>query len=74
LQGLKQLWFRGEDSPKKPTSGGQMRPWERVGMSRSTWFRKGKPAKLSPRRTQVQLASELKISVRTLQRRALTGR
>lgn len=72
LQGLKQLWFQGEASPEKATTGAKPRhPWERVGMGRSTWYRLGKPKRPARRLTQRETARELGTSVRTLQRRAL---
>jgi hypothetical protein len=48
-----------------------MRPWERLEMSRATWYRHGKPKK-KPRRpkTQRDLARERGVSLRTVQRRA----
>lgn len=68
LNGRKQLWFRGENSPDKPPNGAwPRRQWERVGMSRSTWYRRGKPKTPPLRVTQRQAASELRISLRTYQ-------
>jgi hypothetical protein len=48
-----------------------MRPWERLDMSRATWYRHGKPKK-KPRRpkTQRDLARSWGVSLRTVQRRA----
>lgn len=70
LQDRKQLWFRGESSPEKVSRGTKSRrPWGRVGMSRSTWYRLGKPARPVVRMTQRQAAAEQRISVRTYQRR-----
>lgn len=74
LQDRKQLWFRGENSPIKASYDAKLRPWERAGMSRASWFRLGKPAKRPIRQTQRQAAAEQKISVRTLQRRLQTTR
>jgi hypothetical protein len=33
---------------KNPPDGGKLRPWEAVGMSRATWYRKGKPEPSQP--------------------------
>jgi hypothetical protein len=50
-------------------------PWERLGISRATWYRHGKPKK-KPRRpkTQRDLARERGVSLRTVQRRAAESR
>jgi hypothetical protein len=70
LQDRKQLWFRGENSPTKPPNGGKLKQWERVGMSRTSWYRHGKPKSPPIRLTQKQMALEQRVSVRTIQRRA----
>lgn len=70
LMGIKQLWFKGENSPIKASKGGKNgRPWQRLGMSRSSWYAHGKPKSPRRRQTQKRQAAELRISVRTLQRR-----
>jgi hypothetical protein len=72
LNGRKQLWFTGE-RPAETTNGakaGRVKPWERVGMGRSTWYRKGKPKRPPERMTQVLMAASAGVSVRTIQRRA----
>jgi hypothetical protein len=52
-----------------------VKPWEKVGVSRATWYRHGKPkTKLPPRRTQAQTAALAKVSVRSLQRAARVAR
>ena len=56
-----------------PPNGGTMRqtrpPWKRLGMSRTTWYRHGKPSKKPPKRqTQAMIAKKLGRSVRTVQR------
>jgi hypothetical protein len=76
LRGAKQLWFSGE-RPEEATKGGKtgrQKPWVRVGMSRSTWFRKGKPKRPAARMTQAFLARAAGVSVRTIQRRKVTKR
>jgi hypothetical protein len=43
-------------------------PWERIGVSRATWYRQGKPTTKPTRITQKQLAEQWDISLRRLQR------
>jgi hypothetical protein len=49
-------------------NGGFMRQWEAIGISRSTWYRRGKPTTKPYRVTQEQTAKLMNISVRSLQR------
>jgi len=44
------------------------KPWEAIGMSRSTWYRHGKPASKPHRVTLEQAAKAINVSVRSLQR------
>lgn len=47
-----------------------MQRWEKLGMSRASWYRHGKPKrKPRPRKTRAEQARKLGISIRTLQRR-----
>jgi hypothetical protein len=46
----------------------KLRQWEVLGMSRATWYRRGQPTTKPEKRGQRELAKELGISVRTLQR------
>jgi hypothetical protein len=79
LRDRKQLWFSGE-RPVEATLGAKsgraapLHPWERVGMGRSTWYRKGKPKRPAVRMTQAIAAHAAGVSVRTIQRRALVAR
>jgi hypothetical protein len=43
-------------------------PWAKIGMSRATWYRHGKPATKPRKVTQAQIAATMKVSVRTMQR------
>ena len=59
-----------------PPSGGKLRQWEAIGMSRAGWYRYGKPTE-NPRLkrvTQKQLAKTLNVSIRTIQRDAASVR
>jgi hypothetical protein len=57
------------DSLTNPPSGGKLRQWEVLGMSRATWYRHGKPDKKpEPRLTQAKTAEALGLSIRTVQR------
>jgi uncharacterized protein YoaH (UPF0181 family) len=65
------------ESLTRPPYGGIMRqkPWEAVGMSRATWYRKGKPTeKPKSKVPQKQLAKTLGVSIRTIQRDAASLR
>jgi hypothetical protein len=44
------------------------KPWDEIGMSRSAWYRAGKPTAKPVRRTQAVIAAEQGVSVRTVQR------
>jgi hypothetical protein len=62
-----------------PPAGGKVRqkdrPWIKLGISRATWYRLGKPAtKPTKKPTQSQTAATLKIGTRTLQRAARVAR
>ena len=59
----------GERSLTKAPSGGDVRQWEALGMSRATWYRRGKPT-TKPQRalTQRAMAESLGVSLRTIQR------
>ena len=59
-----------------PPKGVALRPWEAIGMSRATWYRRGKPTtKQEPKQTQKDLAEAFGVSVRTIQRdRAIAGK
>jgi hypothetical protein len=57
------------DSPTSAPDGGKVRPWEAIGMSRATWYRRGKPTtKPTPLITQAQIAKMFGSSVRSMQR------
>jgi hypothetical protein len=58
------------ENPTSPPNGGNVgQPWETIGMSRSNWYRLGKPSEKPRRReTQAQSAHHLAVSVRRLQR------
>ena len=43
-----------------PPNGGKVRPWEAVGMSRATWYRKGKPEPRPPDPELDELAASIK--------------
>lgn len=46
------------------------RPWKSLGMSRATWYRLNKPAEKPLRaKTQAEMARELGVTLRTVQRR-----
>jgi len=54
-----------------PIGGEAIRPWETIGMSRATWYRRGKPTtKPTPRITQAHAAKTMNVSLRTVQRAA----
>ena len=60
---------------KNPPSGGKLRPWLALGMSRATWYRRGKPTtKPEPKQTQKDVAEILGCSVRTVQRHVVEMR
>jgi hypothetical protein len=68
------------ENPASPPYGGSVgqrdsAPWKTIGMSRSNWYRLGKPSE-KPRKyeTQAQTARQLAISVRRLQRAARVHR
>jgi uncharacterized protein YoaH (UPF0181 family) len=53
----------------KPPSGGHLRQWEALGLSRATWYRRGKPTtKPEPKLTQKDVSEILGCSMRTVQR------
>jgi hypothetical protein len=68
------------DSLTNPPSGGEMRlpdaqskPWEALGISRATWYRRGKPTEKPIRRghgpfSQRKNAASIHVSLRTMQR------
>jgi hypothetical protein len=57
------------ENPTSPPNGGSIgQPWEAIGMSRSNWYRLGKPDVKPRRETQAQSAHHLAVSVRRLQR------
>lgn len=61
------------ENPTSPPNGGSVgqleaTPWENIGMSRSNWYRLGKPDVKPRRETQAQSAHHLAVSVRRLQR------
>jgi uncharacterized protein YoaH (UPF0181 family) len=59
----------------KPPSGGHLRQWKALGMSRATWYRRGKPTKKpEPKTTQKDAAEILGVSLRTVQRDLAEGR
>jgi hypothetical protein len=68
LSGRKQLWFSGEKAVV-PEKRQLAQPWERVGMSRTSWYRHGKPKRPIARVTQAMAARAAGVSVRTIQRR-----
>jgi hypothetical protein len=53
-----------------PPIGGEVRqsPWEALGISRATWYRRGKPAESWSRPTQKMAIAGSKMSLRTFQR------
>ena len=59
-----------------PPHGGivrQNKPWEAIGISRATWYRRGKPTEKPPRRgqgpfSQRKMAAGNRVSLRTQQR------
>jgi hypothetical protein len=52
-----------------PPNGEAGPPWETIGMSRATWYRRGKPTtRPTPRITQAQAAKTMNVSLRTVQR------
>jgi hypothetical protein len=62
-------------SLNSPPSGGKMRlpevqskPWEALGISRATWYRKKKPALLNPLESQAAQAKWFDQTLRTWQR------
>jgi len=80
LRDRKQLYFTGEravpierQKSKNGGSAGLLKPWDRVGMGRSTWYRKGKPKRPAARMTQAIAAAAAGVSVRTIQHRKHTG-
>jgi hypothetical protein len=44
------------------------KPWAKIGMSRSSWYRHGKPATRPVKQTEVQYCAENGLKLRTLQR------
>jgi hypothetical protein len=66
-----------DENPTSPPNGGnvgQPTPWETIGMSRSNWYRLGKPSEKPIKCTQAQSARHLAVSVRRLQRVARVRR
>jgi hypothetical protein len=59
---------------RKPSK--QQTPWERIGMSRATWYRHGKPDNPIERNSDAVMAAGSGVSLRTYQRekRALRSR
>jgi hypothetical protein len=56
-------------NPKNPASSAFVSRWEAVGMSRASWYRRGKPtAKPRPKITQKRMAEAFGVSLRTIQR------
>ena len=60
-------------NPITPPNGGSVgrpepTPWEAIGMSRSSWYRLGKPSEKPRRETQAQRARRAQVSLRRLQR------
>ena len=59
----------------KPPSGGHLRQWEALGMSRASWYRSGKPTKKpEPKLTQKDVSEICGCSLRTVQRDAAEER
>jgi hypothetical protein len=57
------------DGVNRPGGGVlEQKPWEAVGMSRTSWYRHGKPAAKPWRMTQAHLARLHGVSVRSIQR------
>jgi hypothetical protein len=46
----------------------RQKPWTAIGMSRASWYRHGKPTTKPVKTTDAQLAKQLNIKLRTLQR------
>jgi hypothetical protein len=58
-----------DENPIPPPNGENVgRPWEAAGMSRSGWYRHGKPSEKPRRQTQAQMARIAQVSLRRLQR------
>jgi hypothetical protein len=56
---------------KNPPAGGEVRQpvWQALGMSRATWYRKGKPEKKPGKKiTQKEVAALMRVTVRSVQR------
>jgi hypothetical protein len=51
--------------------GQKEKPWEAIGMSRTTWYRRGKPTANNKRVRQPDIAASLGLSLRTYQRTML---
>ena len=71
LRAAKRLGHHPKSHPTPPPDGDKagQQPWQAVGMSRSAWYRHGKPTdKPESRITQKWLAKGIGKSVRTLQR------
>ena len=49
-------------------------PWDKIGMSRASWYRHGKPTTKPVRVTQKRAAAAVGVSVRTAQRTARSAR
>jgi uncharacterized protein YoaH (UPF0181 family) len=59
----------------KPPGGGHLRQWEALGLSRASWYRRGKPTKKpESKTTQKDIAEILGVSLRTVQRDLAKGR
>jgi hypothetical protein len=64
-------------NPITPPFGGNVgqTPWASLGMSRSNWYRHGKPTKRPYKRmTDVEVAREAQVSLRRVQRNNRIGR
>src|SRR5262249_13214044 len=54
-------------NPKNPASSAFVSRWEVIGMSRASWYRRGKPT-ARPKITQKRMAGAFGVSLRTIQR------
>lgn len=57
-----------------PNGGPMRKPWEEIGVSRATWYRRGKPTTKPSKITQAQAAKLMNVSVRSVQRAVRVAR
>jgi hypothetical protein len=62
------------ESPTSAPHGGKLKPWEAVGMSRTSWYRHGRPDTKPECSNQRATAKAFGMSVRTIQRAAAAVR